>query len=166
MNKNAYSKFCNYIQNPALGSIIIAIFSESYKKSSITSKAPNILYAFVVMALLLNEDMRDCVIHKNGKKASNNVVTLFSKLMSNKDTFNNLHSYIDKFKSYTTTSIAFGIKLNIIEIDENANIVSKLKYQKFLPKNNLYIKGAYILGEYFANGVTLKTIADKLEVLF
>ncbi len=34
-------------------------------------------------------------------------------------------SYIDKFKSYTTTSIAFGIKLNIIEIDENANIESK-----------------------------------------
>lgn len=77
-----------------------------------------------------------------------------------------MHSYIDKFKSYTTTSIAFGIKLNIIEIDENANIVSKLKYQKFLPKNNLYVKGADILGSYFANGVTLKTIADKLEVLF
>lgn len=166
MSKNAYLKFCNYIQNPVLGSMIIAVFSESYRKHSIMEQNPNILYAFIVIALLLNEDMRNCIIHKNGKKASNNVVTLFSKLMSNKETFNNLHDYINKFKSYTATSIAFGVKAKIITIDENTNIISKLKYKKFLPKDNLYIKAAYILGDYLANGVSLKTLANKLEVMF
>lgn len=163
---NIYEKYCNDIQNPALGSILISLFAYEFYKSSIIHKTPNLLYAFLIIPLLMNKDMRSCIVSDKGGKSSNNAYTLLSKLMKNENTFNNIHNYVEKFKTITMTSILFGLKTELFYIDNNANIVSCLNKQKFLPQNNLYLKGAKVLGEYFANEISLKELANKLEVLF
>ena len=40
-----------------------------------------------------------------------------------------------------------------------------IKISKF-PKDNRYLKAAKLLGEYFANGVSLSLIQQKLGVIF
>lgn len=163
---NIYEKYCNNIQNPALGSIIISLFAYEFHRNSILHRNPNLLYAFILIPLLMNKDMRSCIVNEKCGKASNNIYTLLSKLMKNEKTFNNIHSYVEKFKTFTMASVLFGLKTELFSIDNDANIVSKLNKQKYLPKDNIYIKGATVLGEYFANGISLKELASKLEVLF
>jgi hypothetical protein len=166
MTKTVYEKYCNDIQNPALGAAIIAIFINEFYKHSINQENPPLLMIFVIIPLILNEKFRKLLIKTNGRKSSLEPITFLSKIVRDDATSNNLHHYVEIFKSYTLTSMVFAIKMGIVEITSEAKVVcATTKMDKF-PVDNLYLKAAKILGEYFANGVTLQLMQQKLEVLF
>lgn len=167
MNKNIYQKYCNNIQNPALGAAIIAIFVNEYYKNSIQKKFPNLLMIFVVIPLILNKNYRMLLINNEGKCLSRNIMTYLSKINKNKLTANSLHHYVEVFKGYSLASIIFAKNIGLINIDiNNAIIISEHEKIKIFPINNMYLRMAKILGKYFANGVTLKLLQQHLEVLF
>ena len=167
MIKNVYQKYCNDIQNPALGAAIISIFVNTFNKSSINKEYPSLLMVFVIIPLILNENYRQLLINSKGNKSSNGILTFLSKIVKKEFTANNLHHYVEIFKSYTLTSIVFAINTGLIKIDSKNGTILPFseKIEKF-PVDNLYLKAAKILGDYFSNGITLKLLQQKLEVLF
>lgn len=166
MKNNIYQKYCNEIQNPALGAVLISVFANEYKKASLNKNNPSLLMVFVIIPIILNKDFRNCLIKDDGKKASNTALSFFSKINEKNETFDNLHHYINVFKNYVFTSFIFGLQSNIITFDSNAEVICKSTKLSELPENNIYIKSAKILGEYFANGISLKFLTQKLGVIF
>ncbi len=173
MNKKSiYDKYCNDIQNPALGASIIALFCDEYHKQSISDLYPELHLLFIIIPLILNENFCSQLVNKKGNKRtrktenSKEVISYLSKIVNDSKTANNLHHYTEVFRKYTLTCIAFAKMLHIIEITEDAKIKCvAAKISKF-PKDNMYLKAAKLLGEYFANGVSLSLIQQKLGVAF
>jgi hypothetical protein len=166
MKNNIYKKYCNGIQNPALGAILISVFADTYEKTSLTHNRPSLLMIFMIIPIILNKDFRNCLIKDDGKKASKNALTLISKINEKKETFDALHNYINVFKNYIFTSFIFGLQAGIISLDSDAGIICKSTKLSELPEKNIYVKSAKILGEYFANGISVKFLARKLGVIF
>lgn len=173
MNKKSiYEKYCNDIQNPALGASLIAIFCNEFHKQSLKNEYPQIHLIFIIMPLILNENFCNQLINSKGNKRTRKteegkeVISYLSKIVNNSKIANNLHHYTEVFRKYTLTCIAFAKKLNIIEISDDVKIKCITdKISKF-PNDNRYLKATKLLGEYFANGVSLNLIQQKLGVTF
>lgn len=163
---NIYKKYCNEIQNPALGATLICIFSKAYKENSLSKNNPSILLIFLIMPLILNKDFRNLVIKDDGKRASNNINSFLSKINENIKTFESLHDYIKIFRGYTLTSLIFALKTGLIEVEENMSVASATEGVLNFPEKNIYIKTARILGEYFSNGISLQLLTNKIGVIF
>lgn len=166
MSKNIYEKYCNDIQNPALGAAIIANFANTFYLNSEEDDKLSLLMVFVIVPLILNKNFRSCLVAPNGNKASNNLITFLSKIANRDNTANNLHKYVEIFRGYTLTSIIFAKKIGLIEIDNDANVICSSSKIKNLPKDNLYIKASKVLGEYFADKMTLNLLSQQLGVMF
>lgn len=170
--KSIYDKYCNDIQNPELGASLIAIFCNEFHKQSIKNEYPQFHLIFIIIPLILNENFCNQLVNEKGNKRtrkteeSKEVISYLSKIVNNSKTANNLHHYTEVFRKYTLTCFAFAKKLNIIEISNDAKVKCiSGKISKF-PRDNRYLKAAKLLGEYFANGVSLSLIQQKLGVAF
>ena len=173
MNKKSiYDKYCNDIQNPALGASLIAIFCDEFHKQSIKDEYPQLHLIFIIIPLILNENFCNQLVNEKGNKRTRKteegkeVLSYLSKIVNNYKTANNLHHYTEVFRKYTLTCVAFAKKLNIIEVSNDAKIKCISDKISKLPKDNRYLKAAKLLGEYFANGVSLSLIQQKLGVIF
>ena len=105
MNKKSiYEKYCNDIQNPALGASLIAIFCNEFHKQSLKNEYPQIHLIFIIMPLILNENFCNQLINSKGNKLTRKteegkeVISYLSKIVNSSKT--SLYRSLSKIYSY------------------------------------------------------------------
>lgn len=145
---NIYVKYCNDIQNPALGAYALAIFVHEYNQKSKKGKA-SLLYLFIIMPLLMNKTLRSLIVNDSYKKQKKLLSSLTRELCSNENTIGILNSNIRNYQEYTLTSFIFALRLGLLSINNRGELTPKENLRKNI---NIVVYAAEVLGNLFATG--------------
>ncbi len=146
---NIYSKYCTSMQNHGLGSFSIVAFISGYH--SIHNKYPNWFDIFLVLPMVMNEQVRELIKKSAGRGGATTIETLISsKILNKKEKYGAFHNLIDSFKEYTLTCIIFGLRTKLISRINNIEFKSNILFEKEKYNNNIFL-ASYKLGELYAN---------------
>lgn len=113
-----YSKYCTSMQNHGLGSFSIVAFISGYH--SIHKEYPNWFDIFLVLPMIMNEQVRELIKKSVGRGGATTIETLISsKILNKKEKYGAFHNLIDSFKEY-------DYNLHNIWIEDKINITDKL----------------------------------------
>lgn len=171
--KEIYNKYCNDIQNPALGAYLISTFVNFYYKHK--GKNATLIDIIIFIPLMIVKDTRELIFWKSldGKWRKITKMSKFyekvgyiGKAHSN-FTIGTINGIILKFREYVMASLIFGIESNILRLKSNGEIVSK-ELSKFDYDNNLDIyemtTATSIIADIYAKDTSLDEIIKNLEV--
>lgn len=145
---NIYTKYCNEMQNPALGAYALAMFVNEHNKISKKGKA-SLIYLFVIMPLLMNRTLRNLIVSDNYKRQKKLLSTLTRELCSNENSIGTLNSNIRNYQEYTFTSFIFALRLGLLSIDNRGDLTASDHLYKNL---NIIVYTAEVLGKLFVTG--------------
>lgn len=116
----------DYVQNPALGAILVWQFAAGYEAAGEGAKAVPIPLSFVILALLLNGEMQSEI---TGTQAASGLRKLIEKLTDSKSSKGDLvldvHTRSVDMRDLTLASIRIASASKFIFVDrENGTIVS------------------------------------------
>ncbi len=157
-----YEKYCNDIQNPALGAFVIASFIKAFKKNSQDNQLPNLVYVFISVPILMNTDCRKFIRDENPREGVRNIDNLMQKMNGGKPTFGTLYKNIQNYKEYTLTSIIFGLRTGLLSLKENAELDVEIELQSELDEK--VFSAAEKLGKLFAMQPSLKKFVKIMGV--
>ncbi len=165
--KTIYKKYCNDIQNPALGAFIIATFVNYFKLNS--NQYPTIIDIFLVMPLIIVECTRKLI---NGERNIRKMNTFYKELKNTSSKKNNTAmgvslSSIKNYKEYTMCSIIFALDTNLIRFNDNYDI-DIMKYKEYDNEENEELleifNASKILGQIYAKDYNTKKLLSELGV--
>lgn len=146
---NIYKKYCNSIQNHALGAYAIASFIEGYKKES--NESPSLLHIFTFLPMVMNEDIRNTIKAAKGNGGIQSIDTFISEKVRSKDSsFSTLHNYIKNFREYTLTCFIFALRTGLIELSKNNELSVNITSNKQTTCNHIFLTSNK-LGGLFGN---------------
>ena len=147
-----YKKYCNDIQNPALGAYAIASFVNEYKKEAEENKLPNLIHLFLFISMVMNKDIRNS-IKKDNFKGKSGILSidrfLSEEIYKNHNSFGTLHNNIKNYREYTLTSLIFAIRIGIISLTNNGEIDIVNLFKKYKQENYI-ISASEKMGKLFA----------------
>lgn len=145
---NIYQKYCNSIQNHALGALIIVRFIEGFKKENDKSN-PNLIHLFFMIPIIMVEDIRTGIKPLFGYGGVKSIDRFISEKIKGKNSkFSVLSNRIESFKNYTLTSLLFGLKTELLSINDNSEIELKNPI-KISYDTDKMLEAAYKLGSLF-----------------
>lgn len=144
-----YSKFCNDIMNPALGAYALSTFVKSYNETSEQGNA-NILLAFIILPMLMNESIRNIIITDNYKKQKKILGSVIEGLCTDDKVFGTLHDNIVNYREYTLISLIFALRIGLLEIRESEELIAN--NDSIYPNPNIIVVAGEMLGKLFAKG--------------
>lgn len=172
--KTIYKKYCNDIQNPALGAFLIYTFSSVFYENKNTHA--NLLDIFIFIPLIMVRDVRELIIWFDENNKSHKI-TKMSKLYEKigyigktKDNFaiGTINNTIFKFREYIMSSIIFAIEAKLVFINSNGLVVpNKTKLQNKELNDDLQnlANATAILAKIYANDYDINEAIKYLEVI-
>ena len=144
-----YNKYCTSMQNHGLGAFTIVAFISGY--NSINEKYPNWFDIFLVLPMIMNEQVRELIRKPVGRGGATTIETLISsKILNKKEKFGAFHNLITSFKEYTMTCIIFGLRTKLISRINSIELKNNILFEKEKFNNNIFL-ASYKLGELYAN---------------
>lgn len=172
--KTIYKKYCNDIQNPALGAYLIYVFSNTfYQERNIYT---NLLDIFIFIPLIMVRDVRELIFWFDNSNKSHQI-TKISKLYEkigyigkSKDNFalGTINGVILKFREFVISSIIFAIEANLIIVNPNGTVQTNdiNPYNEPLNKELMVlIKATNILAKIYAKDDDINKVIKNLEVI-
>lgn len=172
--KTIYKKYCNDIQNPALGAYLIYVFSNTfYRERNIYT---NLLDIFIFIPLIMVRDVRELIFWFDNSNKSHQI-TKISKLYEkigyigkSKDNFalGTINGVILKFREFVISSIIFAIEANLIIVNPNGTVQTNdiNPYNEPLNKELMVlIKATNILAKIYAKDDDINKVIKNLEVI-
>lgn len=147
---NIYSKYCNDMQNPALGAYILSTFVKSYNDKS--QKKANIFILFLIMPMIMRESIRKLIVTNSYRKPHKILAGLIKALCAGADddkVFGILHDNIINYREYTMTSFIFALRLGILKINSDAELEVPVELHS---NPSVFVCAANVLGKMFATG--------------
>lgn len=145
---NIYQKYCNSIQNHALGALILVKFIEGFKKEN-ASANPNLIHLFFTMPIIMIEDIRVCIKPIIGQGGVTTIDRFISEKVKGKNSkFSILSKRIESFKNYTITSLIFGLKTELLTINDKSEVELKNSIKVEYDTDKM-LTAAYKLGSLF-----------------
>ena len=90
---NIYSKYCTSMQNHGLGSFSIVAFINGYH--SIHEEYPNWFDIFLVLPMIMNEQVRELIKKSVGRGGTTTIETLISsKILNKREKYGAFHKFI------------------------------------------------------------------------
>lgn len=134
--------------NPAFGALIIALCSNSYKEEC--GEELPFLFTYLILPFILYKPIRQLIPSRITKHYVNWV-------QENQEIKINIHRIITSLKTHTQEAINFGVRKQILSVDDNANLIC-LMDKKVMNKAVRIISGeafeclnkAKILGRWFS----------------
>ena len=172
--KTIYKKYCNDIQNPALGAFLIYTFSSVFYENKNTYA--NLLDIFIFIPLIMVRDVRELIFWFDENNKSHKI-TKMSKLYEKigyigktKDNFaiGTINNTIFKFREYIMSSIIFAIEAKLVFINSNGQVVpNKTKLQNKELNDDLQnlANATAILAKIYANDYDINEAIKYLEVI-
>lgn len=172
--KTIYKKYCNEIQNPALGAYLIYLFSTTFYQE--TGSYPNLLEIFILIPLIMVRDVRELIFWQDDDNKPHQI-TKISKLYEkigyigkSKDNFSlgTINGVILKFREFVMSSIIFAIETNLIVVNScgTVQINNKNNCNKKLNKELIsLIKTTKILAKIYAKDYDINKVIKNLEVI-
>lgn len=172
--KTIYKKYCNDIQNPALGAFLIHTFASVFYENKNTYA--NLLDIFIFIPLIMVRDVRELIIWFDENNKSHKI-TKMSKLYEKigyigktKDNFaiGTINNTIFKFREYIMSSIIFAIEAKLVFINSNGQVVpNKTKLQNKELNDDLQnlANTTVILAKIYANDYDINEAIKYLEVI-
>lgn len=143
-----YSKYCTSMQNHGLGAFAIVAFISGY--NSINAEYPKWFDIFLVLPMIMNEQVRELIKKSSGRGGATTIETLISsRILNKKEKYGAFHNLIDSFKEYTITCIIFGLRTKLISQINDIEFKSNVLFEKEKFNNNIYL-ASYKLGELYA----------------
>lgn len=172
--KTIYKKYCNDIQNPALGAYLIYVFSNTfYQERNIYT---NLLDIFIFIPLIMVRDVRELIFWFDNSNKSHQI-TKISKLYEkigyigkSKDNFalGTINGVILKFREFVISSIIFAIEANLIIVYPNGTVQTN-DINPYNEKSNeelmVLIKATNILAKIYAKDNDINKVIKNLEVI-
>lgn len=172
--KTIYKKYCNDIQNPALGAYLIYVFSNTfYQERNIYT---NLLDIFIFIPLIMVRDVRELIFWFDNSNKSHQI-TKISKLYEkigyigkSKDNFalGTINGVILKFREFVISSIIFAIEANLIIVNSNGTVQTN-DINPYNEKSNeelmVLIKATNILAKIYAKDNDINKVIKNLEVI-
>lgn len=172
--KTIYKKYCNDIQNPALGAYLIYVFSNTfYQERNIYT---NLLDIFIFIPLIMVRDVRELIFWFDNSNKSHQI-TKISKLYEkigyigkSKDNFalGTINGVILKFREFVISSIIFAIEANLIIVNPNGTVQTN-DINPYNEKSNeelmVLIKATNILAKIYAKDNDINKVIKNLEVI-
>lgn len=172
--KTIYKKYCNDIQNPALGAYLIYVFSNTFHQEK--SIYPNLLDIFILIPLIMVRDVRELIFWFDNNNKSHQI-TKISKLYEkigyigkSKDNLalGTINGVIVKFREFIMSSIIFAIETNLIIVNPNGTVQANNINQcdKGLNEELIFlIKATNILAKIYAKDNDINKVIKNLEVI-
>lgn len=143
-----YNKYCTSMQNHGLGAFVIVAFISGY--NSINKEYPKWFDVFLVLPMIMNEQVRELIKKSSGRGGATTIETLISsRILNKKEKYGAFHNLIDSFKEYTITCIIFGLRTKLISQINDIEFKSNVLFEKEKFNNNIYL-ASYKLGELYA----------------
>ena len=170
MINNDFGYEVNLVQNKALGAYLMHRTVKSYEESESLSSGCNLLYLFLVLPILYQNDLRD-ILKSTHKKSG---IRLFADKFSSTthkstDILLRVHDLALLYKKLTWEAFTLATKSHLLAIiPEEATVISRditipAKYE--CPSIKPLLHGADRLGAWFAKN-SLYEVALNLKVRF
>ena len=165
--KTIYHKYCNDIQNPALGAYIIATFVKNFKEQS--KQCPTIIDIFLILPLIIVESTRKLI---NGEHNIRKMKSFYKELKNTSSKKDNIAmgislSSIKNYKEYTMCSLIFALETSLVKFNENYDI-DMLNYKEYNNEKNRELKEIFDasknIGKLYAKDYDTKQLLSELGV--
>ncbi len=115
---NVLSRETRNVQNPALGAMLLWRFVSGYERESSTRSHPNLPLLFIVLPLLLHEEMAGIVAETRPSSGLRAFADKFaSSSISKSDLLVSLNERILGMKALTIESFMIGISTKLVTLD-------------------------------------------------
>lgn len=156
-----------FVQNPALGAVLLWRFCAAYADAHPSSDSPVLQLVFLVLPLLLQ---RDTFEELNSTRGSIHTFTeKFSRSETSKaDVLLGVQNRVSQFRDLTLEAIQLAVHCRLVTvIPSSANLVSLSAAKPSSPPTSVrsLITNAEKLGKWFA-GMTLFEVENVLKVAF
>lgn len=155
------------VRNPMLGAYLLWNFALGYYLEK--NEYVPIEELFIVLPMTMKMDVAKLIASTNKSSGMRNMTDKFkdTKVLQN-DLICNIHNDVEKMKEITATALAEAVKVGLISIDKNTNMIFPIELKK-RNKESVNVlrmgKNAEKLGQWCA-GVNLTQIEDILKVRF
>ena len=156
-----------FVQNPALGAVLLWRFCTSYAQAHVTDDSPVLHLAFLILPIILHRDTFEEI---NSTKGSIHTFTdKFSRSDTSKsDILLGIQNRVTQFRELTLESIQLAVHCRLVTIlPASGRLVSLSSAKPSSPPSSIrpLIANAEKLGKWFA-GMTLFEIENVLKVAF
>lgn len=115
---NVLARETSNVQNPALGAMLLWRFASGYERESSTRCHPNLPLLFIVLPLLLHEDIVGIVAETRPSSGLRAFADKFaSSSISKSDLLVSLNERILAMKALTIESLMLSISTNLVALD-------------------------------------------------
>jgi hypothetical protein len=167
MAVSALVRETTYVQNPALGAVLVWRFCEGYAQEHKTSEPPALQLVFLIIPILFH---RDTFEELSGTRAG---IHAFADKFSRSDTSKSdillgIQDRVSQFRDLTLESVQLAIHCRLVTIIPSSGKLVSLSSvsPSSLPGTiRPLVAGAEKLGKWFA-GMTLFEIENILKVAF
>ncbi|MCG3268379.1 three component ABC system middle component [Yoonia sp. I 8.24] len=135
------------VQNPALGAWLLWEYGRRYQTT--TSSAPShFLLFFLVLPICLHRPTLDAV---NSTQERSGLGKFCEKLGSKREELLAIHERALKLRALTLSSISFGIRAGLFDMNYNTGVMRALEHKAPKPPERVkpHAKGAVKLGAWF-----------------
>lgn len=135
------------VQNPALGAWLLWEYGRRYQTTA--SSAPShFLLFFLVLPICLHRPTLDAV---NSTQEKSGLGKFCEKLGSKREELLAIHERALKLRALTLSSISFGVRAGLFDINYNTGVMRALEHKAPKPPERVkpHAKGAIKLGAWF-----------------
>lgn len=135
------------VQNPALGAWLLWEYGRRYQ-TSISSAPSHLLLFFLVLPICLHRPTLDVV---NSTQEKSGLGKFCEKVGSKREELLAIHERALKLRALTLSSISFGVRAGLFDINYNTGVVRALEHKAPTPPERVkpHAKGAVKLGAWF-----------------
>lgn len=172
--KKIYKKYCNDIQNPALGAFLIYTFANLFYKRK--KDYVSLLDIFIFIPLVMVKDTREILycLDTNGKSHKIIKISKFYEQIgyigkrNGNLTLGTINGVIMRFREFIMASIIFAIDTKLVELTADGYIKPRdVHFPNFnLNKELSVLVGATtVLSKIYADDTDLNKVLKNLEVI-
>ena len=135
------------VQNPALGAWLLWEYGRRYQ-TTISSKPSHFLLFFLVLPICLHRPTLDAV---NSTQEKSGLGKFCEKLGTKREELLAIHERALKLRTLTSSSISFGVRAGLFEINYESGVMRALEQKAPKPPERVkpHAKGAVKLGAWF-----------------
>ena len=156
-----------FVQNPALGAVLLWRFCAAYAEAHASNDSPVLHLAFLVLPLLLHRDTFEELSSTRG--SIHTFTEKFSRSETSKaDVLLGIQNRVTQFRALTLEAIQLAVHCRLLTVlPSSAKLVSLSSAKPSSPPSSVrpLITNAEKLGKWFA-GMTLFEIENVLKVAF
>ncbi len=161
------SREASFVQNPALGAVLLWRFCTAYTAAHPSNESPVVQLNFLVLPILLHKETFEEI--KATRAGFHTFVDKFSRSENSKaDVLLSIHDRVDQFRDLTLESLRLAVQCRLVTVIAATSKVVPLSSATpsgVKPSVQTLIKNAEKLGEWCAP-MTLFEIENILKVAF